>query len=130
MVIPLSEIFEGAIGHIFWYEKTKYTVPEDDAFKMRQKSMADSINTAIQNAIFNGNQGDVGIAMQKGWNNAKQQIDMIENGTEMRSIAVMIGIENLPELVRQIEESSNFRGWVNPYLISQIKEHYNNKHNE
>lgn len=123
---PLYDVYEGSAGLIYWMIKTDYEVPDEDAFKMRQKSMADSINAAIQNAIFNGNHGDIGIAMQKGWNNAKQQIDMIENGTEMRSMAVMIGIPNLPEIIKQTEESPNFRGWMNPYIINQIKEHYNN----
>jgi hypothetical protein len=121
---PLFDIYEGSSGLIYWMIKTDYEVPEEDAFKMRQKSIADSINSAIQNAIFNGDRAAVGIAMQKGWHNANQQIDMIQNGTEIRSIAVMIGLPNLLEIIEQIETESNFRGWMNPYLISQIKEHY------
>jgi hypothetical protein len=124
---PLYDVYEGSAGLIYWMVKTDYTVPDEDAFKMRQKAMADSINSAIQNAIFNGNHGDVAIAMQKGWNNAKQQVDMIENGTEMRSMAVMIGIPNVPSIIKQIEETPNFRGWMNPYIIGQIKEHYENQ---
>jgi hypothetical protein len=127
---PLYDVYEGSAGLIYWMVKTDHIVSDEDAFKMRQKAMADSINSAIQNAIFNGNRGDVGIAMHKGWNTANQQITMIENGTEIRSMAVMIGIPNIPSIIKQIEETSNFRGWMNPYLIRQIKEHYENQIHE
>lgn len=127
MVQPLNEVYEGAIGHIFWYEKTEYVIPEEEAFKIRQKVMADSINSAIQNAIYNRNSGDVGIAMQKGWNSAKQQIDMMENGTEMKSIRIMIGLYNIVNLIEETEYNPNFRGWVNDYIISEIKHYYKNK---
>jgi hypothetical protein len=127
MVIPLDEVFSGAVGHIFWYEKTEHIVPEEEAFKIRQKAIADSINGAIQNAIYNRNSSDVGNAMQKGWNSANQQIDMIENGTEMKSIKIMIGLDNIINLIEETESNPNFRGWVNSYIISEIRQYYKNQ---
>jgi hypothetical protein len=127
MVQSLNEVYEGAIGHIFWYEKTEYVVPDEESFKIRQKAIADSINSAIQNAIYNRNSSDVSIAMQKGWQSANQQIDMIENGTEMKSIRIMVGLSNIINLIEETESNPNFRGWVNDYIISEIKQHYKNK---
>jgi hypothetical protein len=127
MVQSLNEVYEGSIGHIFWYEKTEYVVPEEESFKIRQKAMADSINSAIQNAIYNRNSSDVSFSMQKGWQSANQQIDMMENGTEMKSIKIMVGLSNIVNLIEETESNPNFRGWVNDYIISEIKQYYKNK---
>jgi hypothetical protein len=125
MILPLSEIYYGAIGMIYWYEKTEHQVSEDEASKMRQKAMSDSINSALMNVIYNGNGGDLNIAMQKGWNSANQQIEMIENGTVMKHEVFMIGDLNNIDRLNQIQTNSSFRGWVNPYLIDQIKNFVN-----
>jgi hypothetical protein len=125
----LYEVFDGSIGLIYWYEKTTKEITEDEAFLIRQRSMSNSINSAIQNAIYNGNGTEISIAMQKGWYDAKSQIDTIENGTVMKSMALMIGIPNLLDIIKQTEESMNFRGWTNSFLIDQIKDHYRNSHN-
>ena len=128
MIIPLYDVYEGAIGAIFWLEKTDRIVSTDEEFKIRQKAISDMLNGAIQAASYSGaNQSmDVQTAMQRGWNEGNKQIETLQNGTEMKSLSVMVGIPNLIDVISDIEISPNFRGWVNPYLIKEIKEHYNN----
>lgn len=109
---PLHEVRPGAFGLIYWYEKTSYTVKEEDAFKMRQKSMADQINAAIQSAYLGGDASSIQSAMQRGWNDAKKSIYTIENGTEMKNEMFLIEDPNTILRLKEIQSSSNFRGWV------------------
>ena len=125
MIIPLSEIYYGAVGMVYWYEKTDHKVSDEDIYNMRQKSMSDSINSALMNLIYNGNGEDLSISMHKGWNSANQQIDQIENGNVMKQEVFMIGDPNTIDRLNQIQSSPSFRGWVNPYLIDQIKNFVN-----
>ena len=125
MMIPLSEIYYGSIGIIYWYEKTDYKVSDEDIYNMRQKSMSDSINTSIMNLIYNKDGTDLSMAMHKGWNSANQQINQIENGNVMKQEVFMVGDPNTIDRLNQIQSLHSFRGWVNPYLIDQIKNFVN-----
>lgn len=120
MILNDTEL--GSIGDIYWYEKTSQKVTEEQIQAMRQKSMADAVNASIMTAMYNAaNQNqDVEMSMQKGWNEANKQIQMLENGTEMKSETFLIGDPNNSGRLKDIECSPNFRGWVNPYLIQQI----------
>jgi hypothetical protein len=119
----LNEATPGDFGLIYWNEKTSHTVSEEDAAKMRQKSISNMINGAIQTAMYsNANQSmEVETAMQRGWNEANKNIDMIQNGTETKFEMFLIGDPNTIPRLEEIESDPNFRGWMNPYLIDQIK---------
>ena len=118
----LNDTEPGSIGDIYWYEKTSQKVTEEQIQAMRQKSMADAVNASIMTAMYNAaNQNqDVEMSMQRGWNDANKHIQMLENGTEMKSETFLIGDPNNSGRLKEIECSPNFRGWVNPYLIQQI----------
>ena len=120
----LNEATPGDFGLIYWNMKTSYLVSEEDAAKMRQKAMAEMINGAIQTAAYSGaNQSmDVQTAMQRGWNEANKNITTIENGTETKFEMFLIGDPNTIPRLQEIESDPNFRGWMNPYLIDQIKQ--------
>jgi len=120
----LNEATPGDFGLIYWNMKTSYLVSEEDAAKMRQKAMAEMINGAIQTAAYSGaNQSmDAQTAMQRGWNEANKNITIIENGTETKFEMFPIGDPNTIPRLQEIESDPNFRGWMNPYLIDQIKQ--------
>jgi len=124
----LNEATPGDFGLIYWNMKTSHVVSEEDAVRMRQKSISNMINGAIQTAIYsNANQSmDVQTAMQRGWNEANKNIDMIQNGTETKFEMFLIGDPNTIPRIEEIESDLNFRGWMNPYLIDQIKQTENN----
>lgn len=123
----LSEIFNGAHGYVYWYMKTSQEVDEDTAQKIRQKAMSDMLYGAIQAAAYSGaNQSmDAHTAMQRGWNEANKQIEMLENGTEIHKEMFLIGDVNTIRRIHEIETHPDFRGWSNSYIIDEIKI-YNN----
>jgi hypothetical protein len=119
----LNEANPGDFGLIFWNVKTSYEVSEERAQEMRQKSISDMINATLQTNMYSSSNQQMGLdtAMQRGWNEANKNIEMIQNGTETRNEMFLIGDPNtIPRLV-EIESDPNFRGWMNPYLIEQIK---------
>jgi hypothetical protein len=119
----LNDATLGACGYIYWLEKTTREVPENDVEKIRQKAISDMLYGAIQAASYSGaNQSmDVQTAMQRGWNEGNKQIEMLQNGTEMKQEMFLVGDPNTIPRLQQIESSPNFRGWTNTYLIQQIK---------
>jgi hypothetical protein len=119
----LNDAKLGSMGLIYWFERTEYQVPEEEVSKIRQKAISNMIYGAIQTAAYSGaNQSmDVQTAMQRGWNEGNKQVEMMENGTEMRNEMFLIGDPNTISRIEQIEQSKNFRGWSNPHLIEMIK---------
>jgi hypothetical protein len=119
----LNEPTQGACGLIYWYERTKSEVPQNQVDQMRQKAMSDMLYGAIQTASYSGaNQSmDIQTAMQRGWNEANRQVEMIERGTLMKQEMFLIGDPNTIPRLTEIENDPNFQEWINPYLIQQIK---------
>jgi hypothetical protein len=120
---PLSEIENGAIGLIYWYEKTSYEMDEKEIEKLRQKNISDTLNATLMNHMYEPSKaiGDMQTVIQRGWNEAEKQKRMVEDGTEMKSELFIIGDPNTIPRLEEIERSPNFRGWANDYIISEIK---------
>jgi hypothetical protein len=120
---PLSEIENGAIGLIYWYEKTSYEMDEKQIEKLRQKNISDTLNATLMNHMYEPGKaiGDMQTVIQRGWNEAEKQKRMVEEGTEIKSELFIIGDPNTVPRLEEIERSSNFRGWSNDYIISEIK---------
>lgn len=119
----LDQASIGEMGLIYWNVKTDYVIPEEDLEKMRQKSISNAINATIINHMYEPGKAiqDMSTAVQRGWNDANKQRDMIENGIESKNEMFLIGDPNTIERFKEIESDPNFRGWMNPYLIEQIK---------
>ena len=119
----LNEANPGDFGLIFWNVKTSYEVSEERAQEMRQKAMSDIINATLQTNMYSSHNQQIGLdtAMQRGWNEANKNIDMIQNGTETKSEMFLVEDPNTIPRILEIESDPNFRGWMNPYLIEQIK---------
>lgn len=119
----LNEATPGDFGLIFWNEKTSYEVSEERAQQMRQKAMSDMISATLQTNMYSTPNQQMGLdtAMQRGWNEANKNIDMIQQGTETKNEMFLIGDPNTIHRIEEIELGPNFRGWMNPYLIEQIK---------
>ena len=120
---PLSEIENGAIGLIYWYEKTSYEMDEKEIEKLRQRNISNTLNATLMNHMYEPGKaiGDMQTVIQRGWNEAEKQKRMVEDGTEMKSELFIIGDPNTVPRLEEIERSSNFRGWSNDYIISEIK---------
>ena len=112
---PLSEIENGAIGLIYWYEKTSYEMDEKEIEKLRQRNISNTLNATLMNHMYEPSKaiGDIQTVIQRGWNEAEKQKRMVEDGTEMKSELFIIGDPNTVPRLEEIERSSNFRGWSN-----------------
>jgi hypothetical protein len=126
---PLYEIHEGAIGIIYWYEKTDYVVPQEEVDKMRQKAVSDTLNATLTNLMYEPGKaiGTLDGVFQRGWNDANKAIKMMEDGTSMRQTLVLVGDDNSLAEIASIETKPDFREWANPFLIQQFKNHYNER---
>jgi hypothetical protein len=126
---PLYEIQEGAIGIIYWYEKTDYTVPQEEVDKMRQQAVSDTLNATLTNLMYEPNKAISTLdgVFQRGWDDANKAIKMMEDGTSMRQTLVLVGDENSLAEITAIETKPDFREWANPFLIQQFKRHYDER---
>lgn len=125
---PLFEISEGAVGSIHYLVKTEQKVSEEEKERIRNKMMADFVHGAIMTASYEPSKAmDIQTALQRGANEANKNIDMQENGTEMKTEIVLVGDSSAIETISEIESSPGFRGWVNPNVINQIKDFYENE---
>jgi hypothetical protein len=126
---PLYEIQEGAVGIIYWYEKTDYVVPQEEVDKIRQQAVSDTLNSTLTNLMYEPSKAinTLDGVFQRGWNDANKAIKMMEDGTSMRQTLVLVGDENSLAEIIAIETKPDFREWANPFLIQQFKRHYNER---
>jgi hypothetical protein len=119
----LNDTEPGSIGYIYWYEKTTYEMDDKQLEKLRQKNISDTLNSTLLNHMYEPSKAiqDMETVIQRGWNEANKQKRMIESGTVMKNEIFMIGDSNTISRLKEIESSSNFRGWANSYLVDQIK---------
>jgi hypothetical protein len=122
-MLPLNDIENGAIGLIYWYEKTSYEMDDKQIEKLRQKNISDALNATLMNHMYEPGKAinDMQTVIQRGWNEANKQKAMVEDGTEMKSELFLVGDSTTIPRLEEIESSSNFRGWSNPYIIELIK---------
>jgi hypothetical protein len=126
---PLYEIQEGAVGIIYWYEKTDYVVPQEEVDKMRQQAVSDTLNATLTNLMYEPNKaiGTLDGVFQRGWDDANKAIKIMEDGTSMRQTLVLVGDENSLSEITAIETKPDFKEWANPFLIQQFKRHYDER---
>lgn len=120
--MDLIEFREGNFGYVYWLEKTKYEMSEDEIQKLRQKGISDTLNATLLNHIHEPGKSirDMDTVIQRGWTEANKQKNIIENGTEIKREMFLIGDPNTPSRIREIQSSTEFRGWSNPYIIEEI----------
>jgi hypothetical protein len=126
---PLYEIQEGAVGIIYWYEKTDYVVPQEEVDKIRQQAVSDTLNSTLTNLMYEPGKAinTLDGVFQRGWNEANKAIKMMEDGTSMRQTLVLVGDENSLSEITAIETKPDFREWANPFLIQQFKRYYDER---
>jgi len=121
-IIPLSEVKFGSIGTIHWIEKTTKNLTEKEIENIRSRTMADYVYGSVTTA---GHPDfycmDVHTAMQRGANEANRQIELLKNGSEIRSEVFLVGDPSTILRLNEIESNKEFRSWTNPYIINQIK---------
>lgn len=121
--MDLYDVIPGAVGQIYWYVNVHRELAEKEIDKIRQESITSTLNSTIMNMMYepgkaiNSMEG----VIQRGWNDAKQRIEMLENGIDIKTEYVMVD-ERIKEQIAAIESSSEFKSWLNPILINQIKE--------
>ena len=59
--------------------------------------------------------------IQRGWSEANKQINILEDQTATQSEIFMIGDPSTLARILEIENSTGFISWLNPYLIDEIK---------
>ena len=123
IVDDLFIVDKGNIGRIYWMIRRTNEMAEDKKQEIRQRSIADTLNATLQNAMYDPGKAaqymeDV---IQRGWMVANKQINILEDQTDTRSEVFMIGDLSTIERIMEIENSAGFLQWLNPYLIDEIK---------
>ena len=113
----------GNIGRIYWMVQATKEVADDEKQEIRQKSIADTLNATLMNAMFNpsGANQSMETSIQRGWTEANKQINTLETQSSIRSEIFMIGDPSTINRIEEIETSFGFLQWTNPYLIEEIK---------
>jgi SOS-response transcriptional repressor LexA len=123
IVDDLFIVDKGNIGRIYWMIRRTNEMSEDKKQEIRQRSIADTLNATLLNAMYdpgNSAQSMDGV-IQRGWTEANKQINILEDQTATQSEIFMIGDSSTITRISEIENSTGFISWLNPYLIEEIK---------
>ena len=123
IVDDLFIVDKGNIGRIYWMIRRTNEMAEDKKQEIRQRSIADTLNATLQNAMYDPSKAAQSMedVIQRGWMVANKQINILEDQTDTRSEVFMIGDLSTIERIMEIENSAGFLQWLNPYLIDEIK---------
>lgn len=123
IVDDLFIVDKGNIGRIYWMIRRTNEMAEDKKQEIRQRSIADTLNATLQNAMYDPGKAAQSMedVIQRGWMVANKQINILEDQTDTRSEVFMIGDLSTIERIMEIENSAGFLQWLNPYLIDEIK---------
>ena len=123
IVDDLFIVDKGNIGRIYWMIRRTNEMEEDKKQEIRQRSIADTLNATLQNAMYDPSKAAQSMedVIQRGWMVANKQINILEDQTDTRSEVFMIGDLSTIERIMEIENSAGFLQWLNPYLIDEIK---------
>ena len=123
IVDDLFIVDKGNIGRIYWMIRRINEMAEDKKQEIRQRSIADTLNATLQNAMYDPSKAAQSMedVIQRGWMVANKQINILEDQTDTRSEVFMIGDLSTIERITEIENSAGFLQWLNPYLIDEIK---------
>jgi hypothetical protein len=121
--MDLLEFELGAVGKIYWLISVHRELAETEIDKIRQRSISETLNATLINMMHEPGKAinSLDRVIQRGWNDAKVQIEMLENGWMVKFDWLMID-ENSNKMLKQIEDSEGFKEWLNPLLIQEIKE--------
>jgi hypothetical protein len=123
IVDDLFIVDKGNIGRIYWMIRRTNEMSEDKKQEIRQRSIADTLNATLLNVMYdpgNSAQSMDGV-IQRGWTEANKQINILEDQTATQSEIFMIGDSSTITRISEIENSTGFISWLNPYLIEEIK---------
>jgi hypothetical protein len=121
--MDLYEATLGSVGQIYWYANIHRELAEKEIDKIRQQSISNTLNATLTNMMYEPSKAINSLdgVIQRGWNDAKQTIEMLENGIGIKWEYVMVS-ETTKDHISTIERSEGFKEWLNPYLIDEIKE--------
>jgi SOS-response transcriptional repressor LexA len=123
IVDDLFFIDKGNIGRIYWMIRRTNEMSENKKQEIRQKSIADTLNATLLNAMYEPGKAIQSMdgVIQRGWSEANKQINILEDQTTTQSEIFMIGDPSTLARILEIENSTGFISWLNPYLIDEIK---------
>ena len=120
--MDLYEATPGSVGLIYWYANIHRELAEKEIEKIRQQSISNTLNATLINMMYEPGKAIQSLdgVIQRGWDDSKQTIEMLENGIAIKSQYIMID-EDVNRNISEIEISEGFKEWLNPYLIDEIK---------
>jgi hypothetical protein len=120
--MDLYEATPGSVGLVYWYANIHRELAEKEIEKIRQQSISNTLNATLINMMYEPGKAIQSLdgVIQRGWDDSKQTIEMLENGIAIKSQYIMID-EDVNRNISEIEISEGFKEWLNPYLIDEIK---------
>ena len=114
---------KGNIGRIYWMIRRTNEMTEEKKQEIRQRSIADTLNATLLNAMYEPSKAIQSMdgVIQRGWADANQQINILEDQTVIQSEVFMVGDPSTIKRILEIESSPGFLQWTNSYLIDEIK---------
>ena len=120
--MDLYEALPGSVGKIYWYSRIESKLADTEIEVIRQKAVSETLKATLTNLMYEPGKAINSLdgVIQRGWNDAKQQIELLENGTTIKSQYIMIDNTSI-DAIKEIESEPNFLNWTNPFLIDEIK---------
>lgn len=120
--MDLYEALPGSVGKIYWYARIESKLADAEIEVIRQKAVSETLKATLTNLMYEPGKAINSLdgVIQRGWNDAKQQIELLENGTTIKSQYIMIDNTSI-DAIKEIESEPNFLNWTNPFLIDEIK---------
>jgi len=120
--MDLYEALPGAVGKIYWYERIERELADKEIESIRQKTISETLSATLTNLMYEPGKAIHSLdgVIQRGWNDAKKQIEYLQSGTIIKSEYIMVDSSS-KSLIEEIENRTEFMNWTNPYIIEEIK---------
>lgn len=112
----MSDLFK-----IYWYVREKVDLPDEQVERMRERSMALSVQKALSDACLNGRTDGLQDAIGTGFRDAGKFIDMASVNHAVRGEAFLLGQEGNAERLDEIERSPGFGGWMDQFAVDTLR---------
>lgn len=114
------DLTKGNIVKVFWFRTRKLELSQDKKEELRNQGMQKQVEV-ILNKMINGQAdvNDLRNSVVDGRNTVKKMENM--ELTQMEEIWVQIGHPETKQILNQIESTSDFQNWADPFIINKIK---------
>jgi hypothetical protein len=114
---------KGEILKVAFIQKRPFSFEEKEKINLRKNGISAQINSVLSQMVYGqASVADLSNAIQSGWKTTNSHIQKTEEGLqETRTVWIQVGDKDLSSQISAIESDKNFVGWVDQFLIDELK---------